>query len=741
MKPGTDFNHGLNDRQREAVETLEGPLLIVAGAGSGKTRVLTYRIANLIHQKKAKPSNILAVTFTNKAAKEMRDRVLTQLNLHGNFPLWVTTFHSACVRILREEIDHLKLGYNRNFIIYDDQDQQTVIKRCLKALNIDEKYLNPRSVHSKIDHAKNKGLNYEKLLAEALSSHDEKIGEVYKAYEESLRKANALDFGDLLLLTLELFQKEPMILQKYQDQFSYCLVDEYQDTNRVQYLLMKHLVNAHHNICVVGDEDQSIYSWRGADISNILSFEKDFPKARVIKLEQNYRSTQHIIEASSSVIANNRSRKPKKLWTENQKGTPIAVWCVNDEYGEARLVAKEILKAKDEGKDLKDISIFYRTNAQSRVLEEVLREYNLPYQVYGGIHFYGRAEIKDILAYFKLISNDVDNVSFGRVINQPPRGIGKTTVDKLNEMGREKNKSLYETAKDNMSPSLFNKGTIQKIQEFINLIEELKKEKENLNPQELYHLLLDKTRYIQILKEEDTIEAENRIENLEELDAALGEYMKRNPKGTLEEYLQEISLVSDLDKMDESVDHVKLMTLHTAKGLEFPIVFMVGLEEGLFPHSQREWDPDDLEEERRLCYVGMTRAKEHLCMSYATSRRIYGTPQFSLPSRFLEEIPEEYVTRVDLRKMVRRIDGHRKQSKIHHEIQDVDNDFGAEDDFSQEVESNPFFPGLRLRHPSFGSGVICRVEGSDDSTKVTIKFDNGHVKKFMAIQTPFERVG
>ena len=718
----------LNEKQKEAVETLEGPLLVIAGAGSGKTRVLTYRIANLISHRKINPEEILAVTFTNKAAREMKERVEKILKRDVSH-LWISTFHSSCVRILRQEIT--ALGYSSRFVIYDDQDQLIVIKNCLKQLGWDEKMLSPRAAHSRISTAKNKGLTPKKLLKRALSSYDEKVCELYQMYQEALQKADAVDFDDLLFLTVDLFQKFPLVLEKYQKKFQYCLVDEYQDTNHMQYLWVKLLVEQHKNICVVGDEDQSIYSWRGADISNILSFEKDFPRARVIKLEENYRSTKNIIEAASGVIARNQSRKAKKLWTQNEEGAQLQVLSLQDEYHEARTVAGEIAKHFEEGEPLRSFAIFYRTNAQSRVFEEVLRQHNLPYQIYGGMHFYGRSEIKDILAYFRLILNPKDDVSFLRVVNTPVRGIGKTTLEKLHALAEAHTLSLYEACKQ------FNPA--DKFSPFIELIEKLKKQEGSL--QDLYHRLLDETRTVQLLKKEETIESQGRIENLEELESALGEYVRRNPKATLEKYLEEISLVSDLDKLDENQDFVRLMTLHSAKGLEFSTVFMVGFEEGLFPHALRDDAFEDIEEERRLCYVGMTRAKENLYLTYAASRRIHGQPQYNLSSRFLNEIPSQYVTFVDLRQRTTRKKVILSPAR-HPERSEGSPIFSDEiyaDDFNQDSDSL-FSPGMRLRHPSFGTGVICRIEGQEENMKLTIKFDSGAIKKFLAAQTPLEKL-
>jgi len=728
---------GLNSEQQRAVDILDGPLLIIAGAGSGKTRVLTYRIANLIKQKKARADEILAVTFTNKAAREMRERISKILG--GRAPLWVNTFHSTCVRILRNDIE--VLGYGKDFVIYDDQDQLTAIKQCFKQLNWDPNDLSPKGIQAQINKAKNRGLTVQQYIEKTISSYEDKAAKVFELYQKELKKSNAVDFGDLISLTVQIFREYPEILEKYRRQFKYCLVDEYQDTNHVQYLLIKALTEAHQNICVVGDEDQSIYSWRGADISNILSFEKDYLNAKVIKLEQNYRSTKNIIGATSHLISNNRDRKHKKLWTENEDGERIQVVQVEDEYHEARFVVGEIMRHQTEGEArLSEFAIFYRTHAQSRVLEDILRQNNIAHQIYGGIRFYGRAEVKDMMGYLKLILNPKDNVSLLRIINTPARGIGKVTIDKIGMIAQEKDVSYYEAIEILCQSQDINAGTFKKLRSFTLLFRDLSRDKDTTNIKDLYHKILDKTRYIERLKEMRTVEADTKVENLEELDSALSEYLRRNPKGTLETYLEEISLISDIDRLDESDDFVKLMTLHSAKGLEFPNVFMVGVEEGLFPHSQSEWDPAEMEEERRLCYVGMTRAEKMLYLTHANSRRFRGMSQLNLPSRFIDEIPAEFIDSVDLRRRVQRKVTLSSPGLTGGSTDDIVRDDIFDDDFNQDVKEKPFYTGMRLRHPSFGRGVVCRVEGDDEATKLTIKFDGGSIKKFLAAQTPLEKV-
>ncbi len=725
---------GLNPRQRDAVEALDGPLLVIAGAGSGKTRVLTYRIARLLETKRVMPQNILAVTFTNKAAREMKDRVVSMLG-NGAERLELSTFHSACVRILRKEIG--VLGYDPQFVIYDDRDQLTLIRQCLKRLNVDESQYTPRMIQGQIEKVKNRAMSLEDFLNQGSSPYEKKVGQILTLYQSELKKSSALDFSDLISLTVHIFKKHPKILKKYRDQFHYCLVDEYQDTNHVQYLLMKLLCEEHQNLCVVGDEDQSIYSWRGADISNILSFEKDFPKAKVIKLEQNYRSTKTIIEASSGLIANNRERKPKKLWTENKKGSLIQSIRLEDEYGEARFVAQQILKQMEEKEAFSNFAIFYRTNAQSRVFEEILREYRVPYQIFGGTHFYGRAEIKDMLGYLRLVLNPKDNVSFLRVVNVPARGIGKVTLEKVARLAGKEDCSFFEAAK------LFSKQgdrSALKLKEFADRMEVLIDKRQSLTVQEIYHEILDQTRYVEILKDEKTIEALSRIENLEELDSAMGEFIKRHSDPTLELYLEETSLVSDIDTLQETDAVVKMMTFHSAKGLEFPTVFMVGMEEGLFPYHRTGLDLFELEEERRLCYVGMTRARKNLFLTHASSRRVHGAMQFNLPSRFLDEMPKEYIEEHDLRRNARMFRKRHSEGALATEESLTESGSSFDDDFNQELPKKLYSSGERVRHSSFGVGVICRVEGEEEHTKLTIKFDSGYVKKFIATQAPLQKL-
>ena len=755
----------LNPPQREAAETLAGPLLILAGAGSGKTRVLTFRTTNLIARGLAAPDEILAVTFTNKAAREMEGRIqslLKQVGVPVYGRMWISTFHSICARILREHI-HL-LDYKPFFGIYDTSDQVSMIKKVLSVLNIDEKTHPAKGFAARINGAK----------TEALTPNDMKKGRqmdersiaVYEKYEQEMKRANSLDFGDLLMKTYQLFCDYPAVLESYQNKFQFILVDEYQDTNRIQYLIVKKLASAHRNLCVVGDEDQSIYSWRGADINNILDFEKDFPEAKVVKLEQNYRSSQTIINAATHVIRNNSQRKDKTLFTENESGEPIIVREEPNEYEEARYVVGEIQSLLSKGDtSAEDVAIFYRTNAQSRVLEEQFRTRNIPYKLVGGMKFYERMEIKDILGYMKLILNPSDDVAFKRVINVPGRGIGKTTVDRIEEFSAKKDVSMIEGCALAVDEREFNASATSKLRGFLNLLESLRDKARMSSLPELYHAILDGTSYVLRLKEEDTPEADARIENLEEFDNAITKFFEeRGEEGTLQTFLEEMSLVSDQDSVDdESGKSVTMMTLHISKGLEYPVVFMVGLEEGLFPSgraTEESGDPTAIEEERRLCYVGMTRARRKLTMTYARNRKVWGSEQHNPPSRFLKELPKEGV--IHKTSMAQRpsfVDRARQRA----------NDFGdtdwdsqpsrgkphplmgrtdptpnyedmADESFDSDEGGGELKKGMRVRHPTYGVGSIFKIEGSGVDTKVEVLFQDNTIKKFVAKYARLERV-
>lgn len=761
----------LNPPQRDAAETLSGPLLILAGAGSGKTRVLTYRTANIIAQGLATPDEILAVTFTNKAAREMESRILKLLKqvgvrVHGR--MWISTFHSICARILREHI-HL-LDYKPFFGIYDSADQLSMIKKVLVALNIDEKTYPAKGFAARINAAKTDALSPDDMKKRRHLMDDRSL-EVYTRYELEMKRSNSLDFGDLLMKTYQLFVDYPAVLEAYQSKFRFIMVDEYQDTNRIQYLLVQKLASAHGNLCVVGDEDQSIYSWRGADINNILDFEKDFTNAKTVKLEQNYRSTQTIINSATHVIRNNSQRKDKTLFTENPSGDPIIVREEDNEYNEARYVVGEIQKILNETEmTAKDIAIFYRTNAQSRVLEEQLRTRSIPYKLVGGTKFYERMEIKDILGYMKLIVNPTDDISLKRIINVPARGIGKTTVDRLEDFAATQGVSMVEATALAVDQREFNAGVTSKLRGFLNILETLRAKARQGTLPEVYHAILDETQYVNRLKEEDTPEADARIENLEEFDNAIAKFSEeRGEEATMQTFLEEMSLVSDQDSVEDEAEasSVTMMTLHISKGLEYPVVFIVGMEENLFPSGRavdESGDSTAIEEERRLCYVGMTRAEKKLFLTYARTRKVWGADQQNPPSRFLKELPKEGVLQQSSVQRPRFMDRMRERLGANGDYDDNDTswagntwsgkkhplmgaqdsmpnyeDFG-DDSFDQDEGGATFKKGQRVRHPSYGVGQILSVEGAGPDTKVSVVFADNTVKKFVAKYARLERV-
>ena len=630
----------LNPMQKEAVLHTEGPLLILAGAGSGKTRVLTHRIAYLIEEKEVNPWNILAITFTNKAAGEMRERVDSLVGF-GAESIWVSTFHSTCVRILRRYIEHL--GYTTSFSIYDSDDQKTLMKQVFKTLDIDTKQYKERSVLGIISSAKDKLISPEEFLLNAGQDfRQKKVGEIYREYQNQLKKNNALDFDDLIVKTVELFQNDSQILDYYQERFRYIMVDEYQDTNTAQFKLISLLASKYGNLCVVGDDDQSIYRFRGADIENILSFEQTFPGARVIKLEQNYRSTQNILDAANGVIRHNRGRKEKSLWTANGTGDEILFKQFDDARDEADYIARQI---RDSEFSYQDQAVLYRTNAQSRLLEERCIFYNVPYRLVGGVNFYQRKEIKDILAYLKTVANGVDDLSVLRIINVPKRGIGATSMGRVTMFASEHGMSLYSALREaRMVPGLGK--AVEKIGRFISQMECFRAmaQSEEYSIQDLIEAILEETGYEEELKAEGEIEAETLMENIQELINKAAAYEEDSQHPSLDEFLEQVALVADIDNVDSSEDRVTLMTLHSAKGLEFPKVYLAGMEDGLFPGMMAvsSDDPTDMEEERRLCYVGITRAEKTLMMTGARQRMVKGETRFSRPSRFLAEIPEEY---------------------------------------------------------------------------------------------------
>ncbi len=631
--------NGLNPEQQRAVKTTDGPLLLMAGAGSGKTRVLTHRIAYLMVEKQVNPYNILAITFTNKAAREMKERIYSMMGGVAD-EIWVSTFHSMCVRILRRDID--RLGYNRNFTILDTTDQQSVVKTILKEKNLDPKKYDPRAILGAISSAKNELIGPEEFAKNAGGHMDQIVADVYELYQKRLRKNQALDFDDLIMTTIQLFQRVPEVLTFYQRKFQYIHVDEYQDTNRAQYMLVKLMAQRFQNLCVVGDSDQSIYRWRGADIANILSFEKDYPRSEVILLEQNYRSTKRILFAANEVIKNNLNRRDKNLWTENPEGNKIFYYRADSEQSEAQFVAGKIKEAVQSGeRKYSDFAILYRTNAQSRVMEEVLLKSNIEYSIVGGVKFYDRKEIKDTLAYLRLIANPDDDISLTRVINVPKRGVGSSSVDKIANFADMHDMSMFQALGSIELIGLSPKIT-KACREFYDLINNYTHMQEYLSVTELVEEVLEKTGYYEMLKAEKSIEAQSRLENLDEFLSVTKNFEEGNDDKSLIAFLTDLALVADIDKLDEDgkqVDTVVLMTLHSAKGLEFPVVFLLGLEEGVFPHSRSLMEEAEMEEERRLAYVGITRAEEELFITNAQMRTLFGRTNMNPPSRFIGEIP------------------------------------------------------------------------------------------------------
>ncbi len=719
----------LNPVQQKAVLETEGPLLVFAGAGSGKTRVLTYRIAYLIQERGVAPWNIFAVTFTNKAADEMRERVGRLLggSVKGT---WISTFHSACARILRQHIEHL--GFNRNFVIYDDEDQERHLKTIMKELNLDFKMFPPRAIQSGLDQLKNAGVTPDQYSPNPYNIFQKRLAVVYERYQEDLHRNNALDFGDLLTFVTILFRRFPEVRRSYQERCRYVMVDEFQDTNLIQYQLVRQMAETHHNICVVGDDDQSIYRWRGAEVGNILNFEKDFPEATVITLEQNYRSTENILKAASHVVRKNRYRKEKKLWTENPEGEPLTFYVAEDEEDEARFVTQKIMEHVSDGKSGRsyhDVAVFYRINAQSRALEDELVKNRIPYTVVGGMKFYDRKEIKDVLAYLKLIDNPSDGLSLKRIINVPSRGIGDKTVEKLEGFSREKGFPLYEGLKRGIEEELLPPAVKTKMKEFIQLIEMFRKDAGSLTLSQLTLALLAKTGYLQRLKEEGTEEAISKMENVNELVNVMMGLEQGEEKVSLESFLDKVSLVTDVDLYEDKGNRVSLMTLHCAKGLEFPVVLIVGIEEGLLPHYRRGEEIEDMEEERRLFYVGMTRAKERLFLSRAEERSTFGVGRANLPSRFLDELPVELMQFEEKKRRMESLFSQEASWREDAHQTVMPEDMRQEIPFSEasEVVLSPegFFPlkiGMRVRHPKFGEGRVKSVEGMDENQKATVVF-------------------
>lgn len=723
----------LNERQKEAVLATEGPVLVLAGAGSGKTTVLVNRIAYMISEKHIRPWNILAITFTNKAAREMKDRIERLLGDTAK-DMWIGTFHSVCVRVLRSCID--LLGYSRDFVIYDTADTKTVMKECLRELDIDEKSFPVRNVLSIISNAKNDLMDA--ATFENVYKSDYRmsiIAKIYYRYQTKLRKNNAVDFDDIILNTVKILSENPDVLSKYQDKFQYILVDEYQDTNNSQYLLINLLAQANRNLCVVGDDDQSIYKFRGANIGNILNFEDDYSDVQKITLDQNYRSTQNILDAANSVISNNKGRMGKSLWTSNGDGNKVFVYTGTNEYDEARYIARQIKKHFDEQGSFSDCAILYRTNAQSRVIEEMLMRESVPYKVLSGLRFYDRKEIKDIIAYLRVVYNPNDDVSLARIINEPKRKIGNATLEKARNIAREKETSLYDVISHADDYPEF-KTAIKKLLGFSEIIQSLIKLKDTVTIEDLTGRILNDTGYMPALVMEDTTESKTRIENLGEFISVITEFEKNEETGnTLGEFLENISLVSDIDGYDENEDSAVLMTIHSAKGLEFPIVFLSGLEEGLFPGMRSMESDDDIEEERRLCYVAITRAKEQLYITKTISRTIHGKTMPTTASRFFKEIPVEYLEdKTTLQPKVAKVMqdlGVRNASAPKKEVY-MTKGFGSSVKSSGSTDYSKFKAGDAVEHRTFGRGEILKATPCGNDCILEIQFESIGFKRLMA---------
>ena len=732
----------LNKEQQEAVQCTEGPLLILAGAGSGKTRVLTYRIAHLIEDCGVNPWNILAITFTNKAAGEMRERV-DRIVGYGSESVWVSTFHSACVRILRRYID--RLGYDTNFTIYDTEDQKTVMKDVCRHLELDPKLYKERAVLSVISNAKNEYISPNEFQLQVRGDFRmEKMAQAYLEYQKELKKNNALDFDDLLVKTVELFQSCPDALESYQERFRYIMVDEYQDTNTVQFKLISILAKKYHNLCVVGDDDQSIYKFRGANIKNILDFEEVFPDAKVVKLEQNYRSTKHILDTANAVIAHNRGRKEKALWTENGEGEPVFFQQFQTGYDEAEYVAGEIRKKVKNGEgEYKDFAVLYRTNAQSRLFEEKFLYANIPYKLIGGVNFYSRKEIKDILAYLKTIDNGKDDLAVRRIINVPKRGIGNVSLNKVQSYAESMGMSFFEALEDAEHVPGLGRASI-KIQPFVTLIHELRLRLADMSLEELIEEILDRTGYSQELKDEDTDEAKARLENIDEFISKAVSYEEGEEHPTLSGFLEEVALVADIDSLEESDNRVLLMTLHSAKGLEFPYVFLAGMEDGLFPSymSIAADNPvEEIEEERRLCYVGITRAMKELTLTCARVRMIRGENQYNNISRFIREIPPELLGKKSVVPPAPKVQAPPKDAPYQKAKEAFKTKTFDPNQFKVvKADSLDYTVGDRVSHIKFGQGTVLEIADGGRDFEVKVEFDNYGVKRMFASFAKLKKV-
>jgi DNA helicase II / ATP-dependent DNA helicase PcrA len=756
----------MNPEQRRAVEAVDGPLLIMAGAGSGKTRVLTHRIAYLMSSRKVAPWSILAITFTNKAAREMQERVAKLVGPTAS-DIWVSTFHSMCVRILRRDIE--RIGYTSNFTILDSTDQLSVVRNCMKELNMDTKKFEPKAVQAAISGAKNELITPER--------YEEKIGDyfqgivakVYKLYQKKLRSNNSLDFDDIIMKTTELFRDVPEVLEHYQLKFRYIHVDEYQDTNRAQYMLCRMLADKHHNICVVGDSDQSIYRWRGADISNILNFEKDYPEAKLVMLERNYRSTSMILNAANGVIGNNTGRKPKKLWTDKNEGQKVQCYQADSEHDEGYFIAGRIRQHVETGRRYADHAILYRTNAQSRVIEEILIKSDIPYQIVGGIKFYDRKEIKDILGYLKLISNPNDDLSLTRIINVPKRGIGDTTVDKLSDLAGARGVSIFALLEE-LDTLEFNSRTKNALYDFYELIRNLYSMVDYLSVTELTEKMLEVTEYRAELQRENTLESKSRLENIDEFLSVTMEFEKRNEDKSLVSFLTDLALIADIDSMNDDPEAkasgVVLMTMHSAKGLEFPVVFIIGMEEGVFPHSRSLMDNEEMEEERRLAYVGITRAEEELFVTCARSRTLFGRQSMNAPSRFLQEIPSDVMEVIGGGRNYGSYGGGLRSGASAGGIGATGGGYGGRYGSATgagtgssaagggvrvtyggqaaqpktAAELTAYAAGDKVSHPKWGIGTVVSVKGSGDDTELQIAFASPTgIKRLLAKFAPITK--
>lgn len=731
-----DCTYGLNPQQAEAVINTEGPMLIMAGAGSGKTKVLTCRVANLL-QKGVRPYRILAITFTNKAAAEMRERV-NNMSGPAAKDVWLFTFHAFCARFLRMEIDKLP-GYGGNFAIYDTADSQNLIKQILKEMNLDDKRFQPSGILSRISNAKNDLQDAASFARQAGDFYEQKVADIYSRYEQKLQLNNALDFDDLLMLSIKLLQENKEVREKYQDRFDYLLVDEYQDTNHAQYLLTKFLAAKHRNICVVGDADQSIYGWRGADIQNILDFEKDYPDAKVIKLEQNYRSTQIILDAANAVIENNTGRKPKNLWTENKSGADIIYFQAVDERDEARFVIEQLQNLqRTENKKLGDMAILYRTNTQSRIFEEMLIKSGISYNMVGGLKFYERKEIKDIIAYLRVIFNPADSLSLLRIINVPKRGIGDASLAKIQAYAAANNVSLFEAVSNAAAIDGLSSRFVSKLDDLAGIIFELMNLANEAPVEDLIDRVLRDTGYLEELENERTPQAQSRIDNLHELISVAQEFAASEEENNLENFLAHVALVSDIDDTELGEDDITLMTLHSSKGLEFPVVFLVGMEEGLFPHARTLMDETEIEEERRLCYVGITRAKEKLFLSSTKMRTIYGNTVTYPPSRFLQEIPARLVKTIKRQERFSALENFKQVSeKYSARPQKPASTFNPHSFMPQKPAAaaggtgTRFNTGDRVSHSKWGEGMVVSVKDSPDGQEVKVAFAGAGVRSLL----------